>query len=114
MDLKITLSERQANGLQKVTDAFNVRQGASDNLTPEQYVANEVNHLANGWADQYDIATTGDIAYLKKQIQADPLAVKAALDLADPLAVPGPIMPLADLDAPVGFMARAKSWLGLT
>lgn len=49
--MQITLTPRQIAGLAKVTAAFNLRQGESDNLTVDEFAAKEFGHVAKQWEE---------------------------------------------------------------
>lgn len=80
MDIKLTLTPRQEDGVSKVTAEFNSHQAEDSVLTSEEYVLKELNYLLDGWANQFDVAELITDRKVEDAIMADPLAVKLAIE----------------------------------
>lgn len=79
MDIKLTLTARQEDGLVKQTVAFNSHQEADSQITPEEFAVKEFNFLLDRMADQVDPVYAGG-KILEDAIIADPVAVKIAIE----------------------------------
>lgn len=75
---------RQEAGLVKALEDFNNRPGQSPSNIPlnaSEFIFTQLGSQLNQWADQADVATTGDRKYLEDSIIADPVAVKTAIEV---------------------------------
>lgn len=64
MKITIDLTPEQESGLAVVVAAFNARQGDTDNLTAEEYAANEFAHVARQWEGAAKEALVAKVAAL--------------------------------------------------